>query len=184
MKRLAQVISLSLPLLVLWGCSSSTKIESDLGISGAPDWVNEGTQAVDTKNGRFIYGVASAPAMGDDSLQTSTVDTRARAEVARVISTYIDSTLSDYSASSGADEASLNVEQSINGITQTVLNGSKIKGRWRDKNTDNLWSFAEMDMEALDDAISTSDKLSQNFKGYYSKNNSANFDRFMQDAEL
>ena len=39
-------------------------------------------------------------------------------------------------------------------------------------------------MDALDDAIATSDKLSQNFKGYYSKNSSANFDRFMQDAEL
>lgn len=182
MKRSAYAAFVYLCLLILAGCSSSTKIESDLGISGAPDWVNEGTQAVDNKKGRFIYGVASAPPLGDDALQTSAADNRARAEVARVVSTYIDSTLSDYSASTG-DEASLNIQQSINGITQTVLNGSKIKGRWRDKNTNNIWAFAEMDMSALDDAIAASGKLSQNFRGYYSKNSAANFGRFVKDAE-
>ena len=146
---------------VLLACSGSPKIESDLGIKGAPDWVNEGTQAVDNKNGRFIYGVASAPPLNDESLQTSTADNRARAEVARVVATYIDATLSDYSESTG-DAASMSIEQTINS---------------------NIWSFVEMDMKALDDAIATSSKLSQGFKGYYSGNSGVNFDRFIKDAE-
>ena len=75
----------------------------------------------------------------------------------------------------------MNIEQNINSVTQTVLNGSKILGRWRDKRTDNIWAFAEMDMKALDDAISTSEKLSQSFKGYYSKNSAANFERFIKE---
>ena len=171
-----------LPVMLLMACSGSPKIESDLGIKGAPDWVNEGTQAVDNKNGRFIYGVASAPPLNDDALQTSTADQRARAEVARVVATYVDATLSDYSESTGED-ASMSIEQTINSITQTVLNGSSVKGRWRDDNSGNIWSFVEMDMKALDDAIATSAKLSQNFKGYYSGNSGANFERFMKDAE-
>jgi hypothetical protein len=170
------------PLVFIAACSSP-KIESDLGIRGAPDWVNEGTQAVDNKNGRYIYGVASAPALGDEALQRSTADNRARAEVARVVSTYIDSTMSDYTASSGEDAAGMSIEQNINSITQTVLNGSKVKGRWRDENTENVWAFVEMDMKALDDAIATSTKLSQNFKGYYSKNSVANFGRFVKEAQ-
>lgn len=182
MRRANHGILLLLPLILLAACSSTTKIESDLNIKGAPDWVNEGTQAVDNQKGRFVYGVAFAPPLNDESLQTSTADNRARAEVARVISVYIDSTVSDYSASSGND-ASMSVEQTISGVTRTVLNGSRVKGRWRDENTGNIWSFVEMDMKALDDAIATSGKLSQGFKGYYSKNSAANFDRFVKEAE-
>lgn len=163
-------------------CSSSPTIESDMGIKGAPDWVNEGTQAVDNDDGRFVYGVAFAPPLNDESLQTSTADTRARAQVARMVSTYIDHTLNDYASSTG-DTATSSIQQTLNSSTQTVLNGAKIKGRWKDKNTGNIYSFAEMDMKALDDAIAAAGKLNQNFKDFYQKNATANFDRFSKEAQ-
>ena len=177
MKHLLITLCLS---LFLAACSSSPSIESDMGIKGAPDWVNEGTQAVDNDDGRFVYGVAFAPPLNDESLQTATADSRARAELARVVSTYVDSTLSDYAASTG-DTASSSIEQNITSSTQTLLNGAKIKGRWRDKNTGNIYSFAEMDMKALGDAIATAGKLSQNFKDFYQQNAGANFQRFMSE---
>ena len=55
--------------LLLGACSSKTVIESDMGMDHAPDWVNEGTQAVNNDDGRLIHGVGMAPAMGDISLQ-------------------------------------------------------------------------------------------------------------------
>ena len=91
-------------LFVATGCSSqksSTDIESDMGLENAPAWVNNGTNAVSNEDGQLIHGVGSAPAMGDLSLQKATADNRARAEVARIMSTFIDSTLADYSASNG-----------------------------------------------------------------------------------
>ena len=182
MVRLSKALLVLLSFGLIAGCSSSTKIESNLGIKGAPDWVNEGTQAVDDKKGRYIYGVGSAPSMNDDALQTSTADSRARAEVAKVISSYVDSALSDYLSSSG-DAASMSIEQTVKNTTQSVLNGSKIKGRWRDKNTGTIWSFAEIDMQALDDAIGAADKLSQDFKEYYSTNSDTNFDRFVKEEQ-
>jgi len=181
MNRPTYGILMTLALALIAGCSGSQKIESDLGIAGAPDWVNEGTQAVDSDKGRFIYGVASAPALGDEALQISAAENRARAEVARVVSTYVDATISDYSASAG-DEADLSIEQSINSVTQSVLNGSKVKGRWRDENSGNIWAFVEMDMKSLDNAISTAGKLSQGFKDYYRGHSGTNFDRFVQDS--
>ena len=168
--------------VVLGGCGGSQTIESDLGIDGAPDWVNEGTQAVDNDGGRFIYGVASAPNLGDEALQLSTADNRARAEVARVVSTYVDATINDYSASAGRETADLSVEQNISSVTQSVLNGSKVKGRWRDERSGNIWAFVEMDMKTLDDAIATAGKLSQGFKDYYRGHSGTHFERFVQEG--
>ncbi|GAA3956657.1 hypothetical protein [Allohahella marinimesophila] len=163
----------------LAACSSKETIESDMGMSDAPDWVNEGTQAVDDDDGRYIQGVAYAPPLNDQSLQTSTADGRARAEVARVVSSFVDSTLNDYTASTG-DTAVANIEQTIVNSTKTALNGAKIKGRWKDEDTGNIYSFAEMDMDVLDDSIQTASKLSENFKAFYSNNANANFERFVE----
>lgn len=169
-------------LLILSACGGSPTIESDLGIKGAPDWVNEGTQAVENPDGRYLYGVGFAPDMNDFALQRSTADNRARAELAKIVSTYIDATLSDYAAATG-DTASSSVEQVIRSSTQTVLNGAKIKGHWRDENTGTIYSFAEMDMQSLDQAIENANKLSENFRQYYESNATANFKRFLKGSE-
>jgi len=180
--RLVLGIITGLLLTLLIACGGAPTIESDLGIKGAPDWVNEGTQAVDNPGGRYLYGVGMAQPMNDESLQRSTADSRARAELARIVSTYVDSTLSDYAAASG-DSATNSIEQLIKSSTQTVLNGAKIKGRWRDSRTGNIHSFAEMDMKTLDDAISNAAKLSENFRQYYENNATANFRRFINNEK-
>src|SRR5579872_6702290 len=59
---------------LLAACNSRTTVESNLGIKGAPDWVNKGSQALNDQSGRLIQGIASAPGMNDLSLQTSTAD--------------------------------------------------------------------------------------------------------------
>ncbi|MDV3502731.1 hypothetical protein [Marinobacter sp. M-5] len=182
---LKRSLSAAMILTVLAGlaaCSSRETLESDMGISGAPDWVNEGTQAVDDDDGRYIQGVAYAPPLNNQSLQISTADSRARAEVARVVSSYVDSTLSDYSSSTG-DSAVSSIEQTLVSSTRTALNGVRIKARWKDSNTGNVFSFAEMDMEALDDSIQTASKLSDNFKAFYSGKANANFERFVQGQQ-
>lgn len=184
MKAISVIVSALLTAVLLAACSGSPTIKSDLGIKGAPDWVNEGTQAVSDDGGRYIYGVGSAPVLNDDALQIAAADNRARAEVARVVSTFIDSTVSDYSASAGIDSrAALNIEQSINATTQTVLNGARIKGRWRDPKTGTVYSFAEMDMKNLGDAIAAAGKLSDGFKQFYAQKANANFDRFVKEAQ-
>ena len=60
-------ITTCLLLLLLTACGGSVTIESDLGIKGAPDWVNEGTQAVDNPGGRFLYGVGMAQPMNGET---------------------------------------------------------------------------------------------------------------------
>ena len=165
--------------LVLGACSSKTTIESDMGLSDAPDWVNEGTQAVKDDDGRLIHGLGMAPAMGDVSLQKATADNRARAEIARVLSTYVDAVIKDYTASTGS-EADLNVEREIRSTTQLALSGARILGHWKDEDTGDVYAFAQLDMEAVDKSLQTATYLSTAFKDHYRNNADTNFDRFME----
>jgi hypothetical protein len=139
---------------LLAGCAGSgpTQVESDLHIKGAPDWVNEGTAILKTRDGRLFHGVGSAPPLGDRSLQTSTADDRARAELARVLSSYMDVVSHDYTAASGSGDQAVNaasVSRQIEAVTHVNLAGSRIIGRWRDEKTDIIYALAELDMEQV-----------------------------------
>jgi hypothetical protein len=168
--------------LGLFACAGGTNIESDLGIDGAPDWVNEGTQAVSDDDGRLIQGLGMAPAMGDLSLQKSTADGRARAEVARVLSSYIDATLNDYTASAGG-QLDASVQREIKTQTQLVLSGAKIMGHWKNEDTGDVFSFAELDMEAVDKTLATATTLSDGFQQYYRQQAASGFNRFVEEKE-
>ena len=138
--------SAAIMLLLLAGCSSKTEVESDLRIEDAPDWVNEGNQMLNDRDGRLFHGIGSAPPMGDLSLQKTTADDRARAELARIFSSYLKVVSNDYSASAGTGDEQLNeqaVTRQIDSLTQINLTGAKIIGRWRDEDTGTIWSLAE-----------------------------------------
>ena len=179
MTQLLKIFSVLFLALALGACSSKTTIESDMGLDDAPDWVNEGTQAVNDDDGRLIHGVGMAPTMGDVSLQKATADNRARAEIARVLSTYVDAVIKDYTASTGSD-ADLNVEREIRSTTQLALSGARILGHWKDEDTGDVYAFAELDMDAVSKTLKTATSLSEAFKDHYKETANANFDRFME----
>lgn len=184
MNKIASSTLVFFTAIALLACSGNETIDSDMGISGAPDWVNEGTQAVSDRNGQLIQGIGMAPPMNDPSLQKSTADNRARAEVARVLSTFIDSTINDYSSSNGETNTNTsNIERDIRSATQLALNGAIIKGNWKNKKTGDIYSFAELDMEKVDKAIEAASVMNANFKSYFSKNSNANFQRFAEDKQ-
>lgn len=163
-------------LLSVTACSNRTQVDSNLRIKGAPDWVNEGTQVVSDKKGRLIHGVGMAPVMGDVSLQRSAADTRARSEIARILSTFMNETVKDYSAANGQlSDASF--ERSIQTETAKLLSGVKIIGRWKNKKSGEIYSFAELDTKTLDHLIQSSKQLDMGFKSFYQQR----FDQFVQE---
>jgi hypothetical protein len=165
--------------VLLAGCAGQTKIESDLKIEDAPDWVNEGTQAVSDRDGRLIHGVGSSPELGDPSLQISTADNRARAEIARVVSTYMNAVVEDFMASSKQAEgytADASIQQQISSVSKVVLNGAKIMGRWKDDNTNIVYSFAELDMKKVQDIVKANQTMNEGLKVYLLDHGNAAFD--------
>jgi hypothetical protein len=173
-------------ILAMAACSSKTTVKSDLGIAGAPDWVNKGSAILDDKGGRLFHGVGSAPAMGDQSLQISTADDRARAELARILSTYMDVVSRDFRAASGSGE-DVNGEQSItrqiDALTKINLTGAEIIGHWRDKRTAIVYAVAELDMKRVKETLDHVKDMDTGLKHYIENNADNIFDRMRSSGD-
>lgn len=177
---------LGMGLLAACAGSGPTQVESDLHIKGAPDWVNEGTAILKTRDGRLFHGVGSAPPMSDRSLQTSTADDRARAELARVLSSYMDVVSHDYTAASGSGEQALlatSVSRQIESITHVNLTGSRIIGRWRDEKTDIIYALAELDMEQVHDTLARVQDMNEGLRDYINNQGNNIFDGMAKEKE-
>jgi len=180
----AVLIIICVGILVV-ACAGQTKVESDLNIKGAPDWVNEGTAILKNKKGRLFHGVGSAPPMGDTSLQTETADNRARAALARILSSYMEVVSSDYShAESGEDAVpDQSITRQIDNVTRINLTGSRIIGRWRDKKTDIIYAIAELDMKQVKETLKGVQDMNAGFKDYISTQGENIFDRMTQGGK-
>ncbi len=166
--------------LLFVGCSSKNQVESDLHIDGAPDWVNEGNQMLNDEDGRLFHGIGSALPMGDRSLQINTADDRARAEVARVFSSYLTVASKDYSAASGQgddQESEQSVSRQIDNLTQINLTGAKIIGRWQDENTGSIWSLGELDLRRVQQTLDKAQEMSPALLEFLAKQGNSIFDR-------
>ena len=169
-------------LLALTGCSSKTRVDSDLSIQGAPDWVNEGTQLLNDKDGRLFHGVGSAPSMGDGSLQRAAADDRARAEVAKVLSSYLKVASKDFSASAslgGEQVNELSISRDIENLTQVNLTGARIIGRWSDTKTGVIWSIAELDLKRMNETMEKVESVSPSLKKFLTDESDSIFDRIV-----
>jgi len=174
------LLGLSLMLALLGGCAGKTMVESDLQIKGAPDWVNEGTNILNNKEGRLFHGVGSAAPMGDDSLQRATADDRARAEVARILSSYLTVVSRDYAASAQSGGEAMNeqsVSRSIENLTRINLTGARIIGRWKDKRSGTVYSIAELDMDHLKKTVSQVELMNPGFGKFIEQQGETIFDR-------
>lgn len=180
---MAQVVVLGL-LMSLAACSSSTKVESDLGMEDAPDWVNEGSQALNTDDGRLIHGIGSAPKMSDFSLQRSTADDRARAEVARVLSSYMNVVSQDYLATAGTGDDSIDeqvITRQVENVSRLNVAGAVIIGRWRDPKNGTVWSIAELDLDKVKNVVASAESMNADFQQYFDKHGETLFDRFNKE---
>jgi len=173
--------------LLMTACASKTKVESDLKIAGAPDWVNKGTQFINDKDGRLFHGVGEAEQMGSPSLQKTTADNRARAEVARILSSYVDAVSNDYTAASKATGSKALsedvVSRQIKSATKVNLAGVKIIAHWKDKKTNIIYSLAELDKKHVDKTISLRKGMNADLKRYIQENGKNIFDKASEEKE-
>lgn len=188
----AKLLLMALFALAISACSGPTKVESDLGIKGAPDWVNEGTNILNDKDGRLFHGVGSASPMGDMALQKSTADDRARAEVARILSSYMDVVSNDYLSSAktgssatagGASVAEESVTRQIRSLTKVNLAGARIIGSWRDPRTNIIYSIAELDMKHVKSTLAGTQDMNADLKRYLENSADNIFDRVAKEKK-
>lgn len=173
-------------LTMMAACSSPTRVESNLGLKGAPDWVNKGSSAVNDKDGRLFHGVGSASAMGDMALQKSVADDRARAEVARILSSYLDVVSNDYMSAAKAGESRVTEEtvtRQIKNLSKVNLAGAKIIGNWRDPKSDIIYSIAELDMNHVKSTLAGVNDMNEDLRRYIDSRGNNIFDRIAQEKK-
>lgn len=176
------LLILSALLLGLTACGSNqTKVESDLGLEDAPDWVNEGShQTLDDEDGRLFHGVGSSAPVGDQYLQMSVADDRARSEIARMLSSYIETVSTDYAAAVGTGKKA-DIQQSVSrdftNVTKVNLAGAKIIGHWKDPKTKIIYSIAELDLEKVKQTVAKTDAMNASVKSFILDNGNTIFDQ-------
>lgn len=183
--RLLSLASAIFLAVMLGACASGkTEVESDMGIEDAPDWVNEGYQALDNREGRMIHGVGSAPKMTDMALQRSTADDRARAEVARVLSTFMDVVANDYLATSGYGDNTMDeqtISRQIEAVTRLNMSGVEIIARWRSEENGAIYSLAELDLNRVEQIVKKTDVMNEGLQNHLLTRGETLFDEFVEE---
>jgi hypothetical protein len=185
MKSIKLALVSLVSLVVLAGCGGKTMVESDLRVKGAPDWVNEGTNILNDKKGRLFHGVGSAPPMGDESLQISAADNRARAEVARILSSYMSVLSQDYISSTQTQdgpEVEQTISRNIENATKINLTGARIIGHWKQKKTNVIYAIAELDMKRVKKTMGNIENMHPGFKSHFDDSADATFDRLAKEG--
>ena len=180
--QFSRLLLIGLLLGGLAGCAGGrTEVESDLGIEDAPDWVNEGSQALNNRDGRLIHGMGSAPRMADASLQRSTADDRARAEVGRFLSSFMNVVSQDFVATAGTGDGAMDeqaISRSVENITRLNMSGVEVIARWRDPNTGTVYSLAELDLKRVKDVVGSANQMHSGLRNHFAEHGETLFDRF------
>jgi hypothetical protein len=96
--------------------------------ANGPDWVNRGSGAYGGEKGRVFYGVGIASGIKNAAMRRSSSDSRARAEIAKTLDTYVSVLNKDYMASTTAGDMSASseeqhVSQALKTYSQMQLSG-------------------------------------------------------------
>jgi len=94
--------------------------------ASGPAWVNQGSGAF--KDGSF-YGVGVATGIRNKALAVDTADSRARAKIAEVFSTYIAKLNKDYMASTTAGDMKSSSEEPSSSRSSNATTGTKRRAR-------------------------------------------------------
>lgn len=158
-------------LFIVSACSSHRTFESDMRVSGAPDWVNGEELVTKGEHGKVIRKVGQAAPMGNISLQKTMAANRARAALAREISLAVESVQQDVAAGAeGNADAQADIASETSFNTSTLMTGSRIRAFWKDKKTGNIYALAELELKTVEDSLKRSKSLSKAFKQYLDAN--------------
>jgi hypothetical protein len=145
----------------------------DSDTKNPPDWVVRGGGWATVVSGkRAFYGVGIASHINDRSMLIESADTRARVEIAKIFSVFMQSVYSEQQHAAGAAVA----ERNISAGTEAVLSGTLIKERWTDTATGELYSLAILDLDWAVDNIGKS-QLSEQIKDSVRERATPLFDR-------
>ena len=149
---------------LLFGCTSTPeKTRVIVGDYQPPDWVNKGSGVFKAANEKVFYGVGLADGMQNLSLQRTTADDRAIANVATQIKAVVKRLKKDYESITAAGKDSIereNVDNAMKLLVNQTVNGARIIDHWEHPGKNVLYALARVELSNLQKQIETRKELS------------------------
>ena len=171
------VFAAALPLLTGCGGHKASPIAAN-----APEWVNKGSGAFkDGQGSSVFYGVGIAQGIRNRALQVSAADDRGRAEIAKIMNSYVTVLSKDYMASTTAGDMSKSseeqhVSQVLKNFAQFTLHGATPVDHWKDPADGTLFSLVKLDMAAIQKSLEESKELDTKMRDFVRANAEKAFD--------
>lgn len=183
LSRLFLFIVLAAMVFSAGGCSSKHKM-----VPGAPEWVNEGSGAFEDSGEKVFYGVGAVTGITSPSLKAQAADQRARADIARQLDTYVANLYRDYQRATpesmgrpAVEEE--HVEQSLKSFTQVTVRGVRIMDRWREPETDTLYSLARIDLDGIRSTLNEIEAMDPSLRKYMRNNAEKAFETMRREEK-
>ncbi len=150
--------------------------------SNAPEWVNKGSGAFKDQGGKQVfYGVGIAQGIRNRALAVTAADDRGRAEIAKIMNSYVTTLTKDYMASVTAGDMTKSseeqmVSQTLKNFAKFTLHGSVPIDHWKDPTDGTLFALVKLDMAAIQASLDESKELDAKVRDYVKANAEKAFD--------
>lgn len=150
--------------------------------SNAPEWVNKGSGAMKDKDGKSVfYGVGIAQGIRNRALAVTAADDRGRAEIAKIMNSYVTTLTKDYMASVTAGDMTKSseeqmVSQTMKNFAKFTLHGSIPVDHWKDPADGTLFALVKLDMASVVASLGESKELDAKVRDYVKANAEKAFD--------
>ncbi len=178
--RFSRIALMLVAALTLGACAGGGK-PSPI-VSNAPEWVNKGTGAMKDKDGKQVfYGVGMAQGIRNRALAVTAADDRGRAELAKIMNSYVTTLTKDYMASITAGDMTKSSEEQMVSTTMKnfakfTLHGSVPVDHYKDPQDGTIFSLVKLDMSAIQSSLNESKELDAKVRDYVKANAEKAFD--------
>jgi hypothetical protein len=155
--------------------------------NNAPEWVNKGSGAMKDKDGKAVfYGVGITQGVRNRALSVASADDRGRAELAKVMNSYVTTLTKDYMASITAGDMTKSSEEqmvssTMKNFAKFTLHGSVPVDHWKDPADGTLFSLVKLDMGAIQASLNESKELDAKVRDYVKANAEKAFDELSSE---
>lgn len=166
--------------LALGACGGRAKVSPIA--ANAPEWVNKGSGAMKDKDGKQVfYGVGIAQGIRNRALSVSAADDRGRAELAKIMNSYVTTLTKDYMASITAGDMTKSSEEqmvsnTMKNFAKFTLHGAIPVDHWKDPADGTLFALVKLDMGAVQQSLNESKELDGKVRDYVKANAEKAFD--------
>ena len=180
-----KILGIAMAAAMLACGSDKPQMSNQVLHANGPDWVNRGSGAFGGEKGKIFYGVGIASGIRNAAMRRSTSDSRARAEIAKTLDTFVSVLNKDYMASTTAGDMSASseeqhVEQALKTYSNMELSGVSIVDHWVD-NDGTEYALAQLDMEQFKNGMDKMKELNAKVRDAVRANADKAFDEL--DAE-